>query len=204
MDGGLRDAAIRLFNDYRIWWLQTANIQRRREQHPIRMHKQTEERVALFEKVVKWCQERELDPRLWLYCLFRSRRWSFAPKLQEGHLMSENMVSRYERMVKKECLDGYRQYLYTPKPEDDFDPNRDISPAAEAMKARYAKYNQRVRCMLETLETTFGYHPKSPVCQACPMKVECSSRLEQLVGFNIQALREGKITAAEARAQVGN
>lgn len=196
---GTRDEAIKLFNAYRVWWLQTSNIQKRREERPINLHKQTEERVQLFQKLITWCGERELDPRLYLYSLFRGRRWLFAPQLREGHLMSENMISRYKKMVEKECLGGYRQFLDV---AEEFDPNRDMTPSVEALKSRYLKYGQADRCMLETPATTFGYHPKSPLCQTCPLRIECENRLQSLVGFDIQALRRGEITADQARAQL--
>jgi hypothetical protein len=181
--------------------MQTANVQKQRERHPISLHKQTDERVELFEKMIAWCRLRELDPRLYLYVLFKARMWTFAPQLREGHLMSEKMVSRYQKMTEKDCLDGYRQYVYTEKPEFVLDPNKDIIPRAEAMKQRYRNYGQFERCMVETPETTFGFHPKSPTCAACPIQAECKNRLSGLVSFDIQALREGKITVEQARAQ---
>ena len=195
------DEAVRLFNAYRGWWLQTSNIQARRQKHPVTPHKMTPERLELFRDMVYFCREKKLDPRLWLYLLFRVRRWTFAPRLTRGCLLSEKMVSRYNRMIAKECLDGYRRITYQ-KDTLDFDPNRDLSSRAEALKLRYEKYSEKERCMLETPDRTYGFHPESKVCQRCLIRQECLQNLQNMVSFDILALREGRITADQAKATV--
>jgi hypothetical protein len=191
-----------LWSDYTTYWLQTSNIQKLRASgRPVRSPKLTPDRYKLFEQLYDWCVERELDPRLWLFILFRSRRWMFAPQLSPGHLMSEKLLAsgRYQKVVESGALDGYR--LYTKGPQKGADPNRDVIHGAEQRKRVYLKNGQANLCMALIMSDTYGYHPKSQWCQKCPKKVECQNLLQRLVKFDILALRRGEITAEEARAQ---
>ncbi len=192
-----------LFDAYRRWWLQTTHIQRMKESHPVNLPKLTDERRILFEDLIQWCKTQSIDPRLWLYCLFRRRRWQYAPKMSRGHLLSDKMVPHYREMMDKQTLDGYRKFVQLEKAESPLDPNRDIIPMAEAMKSRFKKYGQVDRCFLESPSITFGYHPKSDHCVNCSMSEECKVQLKSLVNFDILALRRGDISAKEARVQAG-
>jgi hypothetical protein len=190
-----------LFSDYNRWRLQTGGIERRRAEGGfIGVFKETPERLALFEATAKWCREKKIDPRLWIYLLFRARSWSYAPRMEPGHLMSENMLERYESLSRR-ALDGYR--AATTKTQRHFDPNVDISHAAEALKRQYAAQGQQQRCMRETLERTLGYHPKSSTCLACPMRGPCERQLAALAPeFDIVMLRRGEISVETARRAV--
>jgi hypothetical protein len=53
-------------------------------------------------------------------------------------------------------------------------------------------------CMNGIETETFGYHPKSKICVACPARGECLQRLKERVNFDIEALRSGTITTEEA------
>lgn len=191
----------RLFEDYRFYWLQTGNVQRLRESGKyVRTHKLTEERYALFSDLYDWCVERDVDPRLWLFVLFRIRRWMFAPQLKRGHLLSEKILrsGRYLEVVESGCLDGYR--LHKLGQVEGLDPNRDLIPGAEQKKRVYARSGQASVCMLVMPAETFGFHPQSRWCCECPVAEECRARLDRLVSFDVQALREGRITVEQARA----
>jgi hypothetical protein len=155
----------------------------------------------LFEDMAIWCRERGIDPRLWLYGLFRVRRWLAAPRLTRSNLMSEKMIPKYNALT---LLDGYRLRLRREQDNhtsgDAYDPNRDLNTTIESRKQYYVGSGQADRCMREMMET-LGFHPKSSACLRCPEKMNCRMKLEALVDFDIIALRNGAITQAQAMAE---
>lgn len=214
MNDQQKNEALQLLHDYNRWRAQTGNIAEKRRQgiwlggpikaQRVRNGKVIEDRLPLFAQTAAWCKERGIDPRLWIYLLFRARLWTFPPQLNASHLMSEKMIGRYEQLAKR-SLDCYRtelQYEHEAKMGGrPFDPHRDISKGNEILKRRYLDMNQSERCMRETLERTFGFHPKSDVCTICPLRLSCERQLRDLVpAFDIVALRRGEISVDAARA----
>ena len=197
--------AMKLFLDFNHYRFQTSNIAAKRARGEfVRGFKPTADRLALFEEVIVWCRERGIDPRLWIYMLFRGRSWSFAPSLTKGSLMSENMIKKYNKLDDRDYLDGYRRHIDDDLERTDpnaWDPNRDINHSVEALKARYAEKRDHDRCIREIFARTLGYHPKSAVCRACPYGDVCAKQLVGYVDFDIMALRLGEITAEVAKAQ---
>ena len=196
----MRDVEI-LWSDYVQYWLQTASTQRLREEgRRVRAPKLTPERWQLFADTVAGCKEREVDPRLWLFCLFRARRWTYPPRRRPEDLMSEGFLSRgrYQEMLRKGTLDGYRRHKTGFKRR--LDPNKDLIPGAEQKKRGYIRNGATELCMLMIPAETYGYHPKSRWCQRCPSQAQCRPRTQRLVPFDILALRRGEITPEEARA----
>jgi len=143
-----------------------------------------------------------LNPRLWLYSLFVSRKWLFAPKLEPSNLLSEKHLPKFQRL---KDYSFYRQYqqvqeALNPSP-DSFDPNRDLSSTAEQAKRYYLAAGNAAECMNRMRDETFGFHPKSTVCCNCPAASECRESLEASVRFDIIALRNGTLSVEEARHQ---
>ena len=199
--------AAKLFIDYNIYRAQTSALQKARAKNGVaRRYKPTIKRLEFFSELIVWCRQRSLDPRLWLYHLFRSKMWMWPPPLEpltkaRGHFFSEKSIPKYEKLLRMNILDGYAGRLYEkPPPENAFDPNRDISIPVEQQKQNYVDTFQTERCMLEMHVTTFGFHPKSSVCERCPAKVECARHLVGFVSFDIMALRRGDISSFEAQA----
>lgn len=193
-----RQEVVQLWSDYNNFWLRTGNIQKVRQSgRPIRTKKLTEERYRLFCDLVDWCREKGLDPRLWLFALFRARRWTYAPQLTPGSMMSENLLKKYERVIERGALDGYR--LYKEGTKTGLDPNVDLIPGAEAKKRAWQQSGQSEMCLLMVQSDTYGFHPKSRWCQQCPLQSECQIKLQNSVDFDIQALRRGELTVAQAR-----
>ena len=191
----------KLWTEYTTYWLQTASIQRvRASGKPIRTPKLTSERYQLFSDLYDWCSEKDLDPSLWLFALFRSRRWTYAVPLERGSLLSERFLSngKYQKMLDRGTLDGYR--LSRQGTKSALDPNVDIIHGAEQKKRVYALYGQVDLCMMNAAAETFGFHPCSQWCNRCRLRAECESRIQNMVPFDIVALRRGELTVEEARA----
>lgn len=200
--------AQRLFRDYVLYRNQCSSIQSLKDEGtPVRSPGFTDERRELFEEVIEWCRERHIDPRLWVYCLFVSRRWFRPPpirpmKLARAHFLSTKAIPKYEKFFNSNILDGYTKHIEAERKAPTYDPNVDILPLVEAKKERYLKFHAAESCMAKTPEETFGFHPKSEVCKKCPIARRCYDRLCELVDFDILALRLGALTPEQARIEV--
>ena len=205
MDGGAAMALEKqLFNDYCYYRGRTAHWQKLKKEKPfLRSLKETPKRLALFSDLVDWCQQKEINPSLWLNSLFAVRRWLFAPRLEKPYLLSEKHVVRFKN------FNDYAFYREKQKievineiPKTTFDPNRDISNNAEILKRDLVAGKRYSECLSRQEKETYGYHPLSKVCVLCEIKRQCKKSLCESVTFDIMALREGKITSTAVRAQV--
>lgn len=164
---------------------------------PLKPLKVTPERLKLMQEMADWCQERDLEPRQWLFTLFKSRNWVYPVKFERGSLLSENMRSRYAKM---RGLGFFKKRVRQSKDTGGYDPNVDINGTVEALKFRYASSQQRQRCLDEIFVTTLGWHPDSAQCNSCPLARQCAMKLQGYVTFDIIALRMGRLTSSEAEA----
>jgi len=161
--------------------------------------KMTTELRTLMEELISWCREKHLEPRLWLFSLFKNRGWQGAPQLLRGHLLSDKQVPRYRRMSGIGFFG--RRMRATAKDaaqEEFFDPNRDTAPAVEALKRSFVGKPQE--CLNQVLDRTLGFHPKSTVCLSCTVKTKCSIKIQGYVMFDIIALRKGELSSGDAAA----
>jgi hypothetical protein len=81
-----------------------------------------------------------------------------------------------------------------------YDGNRDLAATTEALKRRYMMFADPDGCFSDT--RTNGYHPKSVVCAQCPLAARCEQRLRAGAVYDIVALRNGDITAEQAKREV--
>lgn len=189
--------ALQLLSDYNVYKREVFALQRRPTG---KLSRPTPKIVALLDEVLSWCQEQGIEPRLWIYHLFRARRWTFPPALDRKNLLSVRQVQAYWKMQK---LDLFRQKILDEGVSSDvtYDPNRDLSTTTEAIKRRYMDQGSLDRCMSEMETTTLGYHPRSKVCMECPLSQACEEKLQVFVGFDIVALRDGRISVRQAQIQ---
>lgn len=194
--------AEQLLDDYNDYRNLTNGIQDLRSQGK---HVQglTRKHLPTFAELATWCAGHGIEPRRWLASLFESRRWLHTPKLNQ--LKSTPHLQRYPNM---NAIPAYSHRLNQErtsrlhKAGKVYDPNRDTSESSEALKRRYVALGDTQRCMNQMRTETFGYHPKSQVCQNCPAQEECARRLQASVKFDIMSLRRGEITAESARVTV--
>ena len=194
----------RLFADYCYYRQHTAHIQRLRQAKPyLRDPKPTPVRLKQLAHMVAWCQARHISPSEWLYSLFVSRRWLYAPKLERPHLQSEKHIPKYQRLRDHALYQQRRAEVEAASAPSlsTFDPNRDLSHTAEDSKRDYLALGQVEVCMARMATETFGYHPRSSVCARCPRATECLAQLQRSVDFDVLALRRGEITSDVARGQ---
>lgn len=153
-------------------------------------------RVKLFKELVEWCRARQLEPRLWVYGLFKARAWRFPPKAEAGHLMSENLIPKYRAL---KGLGFYRHLVHSSIKEKtkELDPNLDVIYATEQVKRRLSAQDPE-KCIDLTMTKTLGFHPKSKVCQSCPSRTECAINLQSLMSFDVIGARRDHKQAQDA------
>lgn len=166
--------------------------------------KASDERIKLFADLVAWCRERGLEPRAWVYGLFAVRQWVHPPKATKGCLMSERLIDKIKRLSLKGAF-KHRVVSTQETTRAAVDPNRDIIPTIEARKASLLQRQLSMLCLAD-IDTLFGYHPKSPTCEQCPLKQQCAIALASRFPFDIIGLRAGTLSveAAEEAARRAN
>lgn len=185
------------FNDYRARTQRHFEL-RDRAPYMTKPLTPTAERMKLFAEMITWCRERNLEPRAWLYGLFRVRNWVYPVKATKGCLMSEKLIAKIKRLPAGSVL-RHRVQL-TQKATTfggDIDPNKDIIASVETMKQNYAQRGLYASCFVQ-METMLGYHPKSAVCATCPLQQQCAVTLTALFPFDIIGLRQGTVTVQQA------
>lgn len=205
------DLQTQLLSDYNYYRSHTRDVVQRRAVAPVRDLKETKNRLDVLRDMVGWCTQQQVDPRLWLYMLFDLRSWTFAPNFNQ-------LVPKSKRTAKKN-LERYANLSNIPlfqkriaaetrqAAEADgrvFDPNRDVSYSAEALKRRFLNAGDWARCLEEMDTRTFGFHPRSLVCARCPVAAQCEQALQAKVPFDITALRREQITTQQAMGQAAH
>jgi hypothetical protein len=129
-----------------------------------------------------WCRERSVDPLIFLRLRFEHLR-TCAPRFKA--LASENMV----------FVAQYRE-AQTKPPECGLSDQtiRDLSlliESQEQARARYERDNKPTLCEINRFAG--GYDPRSRVCPRCPQAGSCAQSMRATYGFDVPALRAGKL-----------
>lgn len=193
--------AEQLYEDYNDYRRQTGYVQKLKQQQKY-IPSISKKHLPKFEALATWCSEQKVDPRRWLASLFETRRWLFPPKLNQ--LQSQRHLQRYEKMdvpAFAARIRGEHQRAAT-ESGDTFNRTRDISNGAEMIKRRYLAFGNYERCMAEMEDTTYGYHPKSAVCQGCQVRYQCAAILQSKVSYDIMSVRLGLMSVDEAKMVV--
>lgn len=165
-----------------------------------------EDRAPYFAGMVQFCEEHSLDPKLWLYMLFKIRHWRAAPRFNQLVPKTKKTVEKnlryYADLSDLPLFQKNREekkYAREVQSGEVWDVNRDIGYSTEALKRRYLNEGDAERCMEEMEERTYGYHPRSLVCARCPVVTQCTQKLEARYGTEIIALRRGDINTKQAQ-----
>ncbi len=201
-----------LLHDFGNYRNQTANVQRLRSQgRPVPGHvdptKQSGKKLVIaFGAMVEFLSPKQIDPRWWLYTLFKSRKFLFAPKPE--NFCSVKHLPRYYAIMGAATAhpmrvkqDELQRQADRREAAVDYDKNRDLTYGAETLKARYTAAGEYERCMDQLQTATLGFHPASRVCTACPAAQACQEKLVAIAGQGVVAVRAAY---AAARAVVTN
>ena len=136
---------------------------------------------------IAWCNANEVhDPALWIWMRFKYQRNRY-PSFRS--LASEALLPTYRRIA------ASRQRDATVMQRGKGAAVRaliDVSPAHERVRERYTREGKLDLCVLQP-SLSGGYHPQSSTCVACPRAGECSQRLNDKHGFDVAALRLGRL-----------
>jgi len=197
------DLVEQLLADWNYYRLQTASYHNNVVVKGFRLKpkKMTPEIHRLLTEMVRWCREHQLEPRLWIFGLFKIRQWAWPPKWEPGHLMSDDAIPKVRKLKGLGFFSRRRRATaYQQADEDAFDPNRDIDPTIERVKLAFYQKGDHEACRRSIMEKTLGFHPRSSVCGSCPVRAQCWIDLQGFLRFDVLALRTGAMTSREAES----
>lgn len=181
-----------LLADYNEYRRKTRSFHELSQRFPVRDLKLTDERRELLLDVIKWCAERKLTPRQWVFGLFRVRNWIFPPKFTRGTLMTKNadLVEKIRKLSMSKVFQTrvVSTSAMAAKQEEETEEVRDLIHHVEARKAALASRDMHDFCFASFHET-LGYHPRSSTCRACPRAGDCAVLLASKFSFDILSLR---------------
>lgn len=187
-----------LLSDYNYWRSHTEYIAEKRKTGYVRDTSMKKARPHLA-AMQRWCKDKNIDARRWLYFRFASRHWRYAPPLEQLVPAAKSESKALIAYNLMEATPAYSERIHNEiRYQKDatgitWDVNRDVSHLAEAIKRRYLATHDWQRCIDRMADQTFGYHPKSLVCQRCPGASQCVAQLSRGVPFDIVALRRGDV-----------
>lgn len=142
-----------------------------------------------------WCEKKGIDPGRYLTYWFQAgdkmgRRSINLLRLRSNALaeafveFGEGYVCEDERYRKLREEAGSKQ-------QQQVKALRILTVGHEALKARY--YGRNPELCLAEIELSGGFHPESRYCVHCPVAVRCAAKLYQVHGFDVVALRSGRL-----------
>lgn len=190
-----------LYLDYVSWWAATSNTIAVKQVRAHRAPAASPKNLDTLRRMISWCRERAIDPRVWLYLMFAVRAWRFPPQFLDSHLQNEKWKPDYvRRRASLAREERYKQRAVlaraTTAPEA-FDPRLHLDGEAEARKAKHRLANAAAACMAEMDLLTYGWHPDSASCRVCPIAITCRETLDARIGYPLSLVRTGQKTLAE-------
>lgn len=146
---------------------------------------------------LSWCaKEGVTEPLAYLDYRFRvGDHGGYIPKLNQ--LRSNNLAEVFnaEWMQFQRSADvGYQKLKQRSgdRNKQALTALRLLTPGMEAAKHPYVSTGRYELCLAE-ISLTQGFHPESRYCVRCPQAVRCAAKLYQTHGFDVVALRAGRL-----------
>lgn len=150
------------------------------------------------ENYLAWCGRQEIDPIAFLDFRFRGSDHSgYVPRLDQ--LRRNKLVPLFraewmqDELGAEVAYDRLKARAGT-REEQTIKALRVLTSGQEAVKYPYALTGRYKLCLTEQ-ELTGGFHPESRYCPTCPEGVRCAAALYQRYGFDVVALRAGRLHA---------
>lgn len=188
-----------LLSDYNYFRAFTGNVGAIRERGGrVTYLAPTVERLAALEAMERWCADHGYSPRLWLALAFDRSRWRYAPQFNQlVPACRASMVKAEARYRMARDIPLLQQRMREVAHEEQvasgaaYDPVEDVTATTEALKRRYVELGHDPRdCMADG--DTLGFHPRSKVCVACPVRIECAERFRITYGPDAWRRRSGE------------
>jgi hypothetical protein len=150
-------------------------------------------------RFLEWCREQEIDDPLAFL------RWRMDCAKHAGHpvgmeqLRSAVLAGRWKewaegRVLEQRQAERLARVAGTQR-EQAIKALRILTPAMEAAKYPFASTGRHALCLAQPLDYSGGFHPESRYCPSCPLAVRCAARLYEVHGFDVVALRAGRLYA---------
>lgn len=147
---------------------------------------------------LRWCKQHDVEqPLLFVWLRFRvlrsgMRSRTVHPSLQ--NMASEALLPRYRALIERQRTEREMKQGFATQRERELVA---VNAGHEAMRRDYLVMGKSELCEA-LIEETGGYHPYSAWCPGCPRAITCSSALNAQEGFDVVALRLGRLTPEEA------
>ena len=142
---------------------------------------------------LKWCVEHEVhNPLLFMRIRFhvlrtQRRTRSAAPGL--SRLATPTLLTKYRAA---ESQAAQSQHAREHIDEEAIRSFIQVNRGHEAVRADYLARHKTHLCVVQPA-LSGGYHPHSQFCPVCPNAVQCAAELNEREGFDVVALRLGKL-----------
>lgn len=149
---------------------------------------------------LRWCKNVGVtQPLLFMWLRFRilrsgARSRTVHPSL--SNMASEALIPRYEALIERQRVEHEMKAGWATQREREL---VGVNHGHEAMRRNYVVMGKAELCEAQ-IEETGGYHPFSKWCPACPRAITCAAALNKQEGFDVVALRLGRITPEQASA----
>lgn len=185
-DNGRALSLLREFNEYFPY---TQFFQERTRQAGVcKLYVMTPEREQALLELDEWCRERGFDTRFWIYSRFRITNWRFPPKFSAliPSKRNQKKAIAYYQKIQAETSPLFSQVTHQRiEQQASYDgrlwqPLVALNRTVELRKARYLRLGQAHVCLSNVQSETYGYHPGSQACLACPRAWDCAMELKRL------------------------
>lgn len=147
------------------------------------------------ETFLKWCAKQGIeDPLDYIDYRFSAADHSgFVPKLHQ--LRSDRLAQVWVRWRSGEWQnEKQHERLKRSHLQQSVKHLRELTRGQEVAKYHYVLEGKFELCFVES-QITGGFDPRSRYCPSCPLAVRCAAKLYQEHGFDVVALRAGRLHA---------
>lgn len=150
---------------------------------------------------LRWCKANGVDqPLLFMWLRFRvvrSGRGTHGARPSLQNMASPALLKRYFAIVERQQFEGEMKKQFDTQHERSL---VSVNAGHEAVRRDYVINGRTDLCEVQQ-GISGGYHPFSKWCPACPRAATCAQRLNAEEGFDVVALRLGRMTVEEAAAK---
>lgn len=148
------------------------------------------------ELFLAWCRKVEVDPIKYLE--FRFRNVPAKSAILPLYRLRNNRIAE---MFKEEwaqdelAADEHYQKLEQAYVSDKAQTVRELRVLTKSQEVVKRNYWGRAEMCMSEHEISGGYHPSSSFCPTCPAAIRCAAMLYKRYGFDVVALRAGRVQA---------
>ncbi len=168
---------------------------KRRKREPRNPQRSNPADVQVARAFLKWCDDQLVDPAAFIDFRF-AQLWEHHRRVPGfRQLRSPAIVPFAQRQEASDVAAKGLMPVFDQTVRD----LTHILPGHEQVRRRY--YLRQAQPLCEQNHMAGGYDPRSHFCPTCPRAASCSQQLNQKWGFNVVALRSGRLGDVPAAVQ---